>query len=147
MTNFEIFLIVAMCSVPVVALFFVVPKLKKKQKKEKVVEKKVVEEVKKEETPKISEEPKQKAVRPIENSFTSEDFKGYLNKRQNETTKPKRVELPEDFIDRTEDFFPRRRRRIAEKPKTVAEEIRNLSPELKALIISGVLDKKDFDNI
>jgi hypothetical protein len=36
-------------------------------------------------------------------------------------------------------------RKKQEKPQTVAEEIRSLSPELKALIITGVLDKKDFD--
>lgn len=146
MSNFEIFLIIAACSVPLVALLFSLPKkIKGKQKNEKVVESKPVVEEKKEEIKK-EEPPVEKMLRPIETSFSSDDFKGYLQERQNRTSKPKRIELPKDFIDRTEDYFPRRKRIRPEKQKTVAEELQSLSPELKALIISGVLDKKDFDN-
>lgn len=146
MSKIEIILIVMACSVPLVALLFSLPKkIKGKKEEKKVVEakpeiKEVKEEVKKE------EKPIEKTVRPIETSFSADDFKGYLQERQNNSSKPKRVELPRDFVDRTEDYFPRRRRVRQEKPKTVAEEIKSLSPELKALIISGVLDKKDFDN-
>ena len=135
--------------VPVLALLFVLPKFKKKQKKTKEpVQTKSYEEIKKEETSVVSDEPQQKKIRPIETSnLTSDDFKGYLKERQNGMSRPKRAELPQDFIDRTEDYFPRRRRIKAEKPKTLAEEIKSLSPELKALILSGALDPKDFDRI
>jgi hypothetical protein len=57
------------------------------------------------------------------------------------------MELPKDFIDRTMPYIPRKRRIKNDKPKNLTEEIQNLSPELKALIIAGVLDPKNFDNI
>ncbi|MBQ9795684.1 MAG: hypothetical protein IJW36_01805 [Clostridia bacterium] len=147
MSNFEIALIVLACAVPVVALLFVLPKFKKKEKKAPAPVK-TLEEVKKEEKVETkTEPPKEKNVENVftNNDFTSEDFKGYLNHKQKKLTKPARVDLPADFMDRTEPYIPRRRRRMEEKPKSVAEEIRSLSPELKALIFTGALDKKNFD--
>lgn len=150
MLNFETLLIVMACSVPAVALLLVLPKLKKKEKKqaEKIEAKPVkqddVKEIK-EET--IEESPREKQFNPVFNNteFSTEDFKGYLKHRQNNMTRPERVDLPEGFIDRTMPYVPRRRKKEQEKPQTVAEEIKSLSPELKALIFSGALDKKNFD--
>ena len=87
-----------------------------------------------------------KPVVSIANSeFSAEDFRGYLNHRQSNMTKPSRVDLPEGFIDRTEPFVRKRPKKDENKPQTVAEEIKSLSPELKALIFTGALDKKNFD--
>lgn len=148
MSNFEIVLIVMACVVPALALLFVLPKFKKKEKIEKPPTK-TYEEIKKEEAKEEAkpESPKEKKVETAfaKNDFSPDDFRGYLNHKQQHVTKPTRVELPKDFVDRTEPYMPRRRRRMEEKPKTIAEEIRSLSPELKALIFTGALDKKDFD--
>ena len=147
MSNFEIILLVMAIAVPVLALVFVLPKFKKREKKVQV-QTKTYEQIKKEEA-KVEEksEPVQekKASVITNNDFTSEDFRGYLNHKQKNITRPTRVNLPKDFKDVTEPYIPRRRRSVKEKSKTVAEEIRSLSPELKALIIAGVLDKKDFN--
>ena len=151
MTSFEIGLIVSLCAVPFVALLFVLPKFKKKEKQKPAT--KTYEEIKKEEQKSevkqesVGEQAIEKKAESIfaKNDFSSEDFRSYLNYKQHNTSKPSRIELPKDFVDRTEPYIPRRRRRETEKPKTVAEEIRSLSPELKALIFTGALDKKDYD--
>lgn len=154
MFNFETIIIILACSVPVVALFFVLPKIKKKEKRKEEKPTKTYEEIKKEEAKPESNQEEMKIEKPkaqkvetafAQNDFSPEDFRGYLNRKQKTITRPTRVDLPEGFVDRTEPYLPRRRRREEEKPKTVAEEIRSLSPELKALIFTGALDKKNFD--
>jgi len=150
MSNFEIVLTVLACAVPLVALLFVLPKFKKKEKAKVETPTKTYEEIKKEETPKeetkLEEKKENKSLPKITNTeFDSNDFKSYLKRKQQTTSKPMRVDLPEDFEYKTMPYLPRRRRREDLKPKTVAEEIRSLSPELKALIFTGALDKKNFD--
>ena len=117
----------------------------KKIKQEKVETK--IEKKENEESKEVKQEQldnKQNKRNTIESEISTDDFRSYLNKRK-ETTKPKRIDLPEDFKDKTMPFMPRPGRRGG-KPKTIAEEIKTASPELKALIISGVLGPKDFDN-
>jgi len=146
MSNFEIILIVLACAVPVVALIFILPKIKKKEKTKVETSTKTYEEIKKEESEKeiIEEKPKEKKINIVpKNDFSPDDFRSYLNNRQRNMSKPSRIEHPEGFQDRTMPYTPRRARR-AEAQKTIAEEIRSLSPELKALIFTGALDKKDF---
>lgn len=156
MSSFEIVLIVLACAVPCVALFFVLPKKlkgEKKSKKEKKSELKTYEELKKEETkeePKTQEQSKVELEKKKEPSkvatteISTDDFSSYLKRRKN-PTKPSRIELPKDFLDRTSPYAHRRKQKEEQKPKNVAEEIRLLSPELKALLIAGVLDPKNFD--
>lgn len=146
MINFEVFLIICVCLVPIVALIIVLPK--KLSKKETKVE--PVKEVVKEETKPVAEsekqEPKEKSERVIDNNaYTADDFKGYLEEKQKNTTKPNRIVHGKDFKDLTFDF-PRRTPgyRTLPKAKSMAEQIRDLSPELKALIIAGALDRKEF---
>ena len=147
MSSFEIFLIVGVCIVPFVAFMFVMPKFKKKEKTK--VQTKTYEELKKEEKVEekpIVEEPKETKPTFETQDFTSDDFKKYLKYRNENMSHPKKIEHGKDFMDMTTDYLPQRRRlRQNQKPKNIAEEIRNLSPELKALIISGALDKKNFD--
>ena len=152
MSNFEMFIIVMVCAVPVVALLFVLPKKAKKTKKEKTKKAdakptKTYEEVKKEEE---KVETKNDVIveskQVVSNDISTDDFKGYLNFKKKDISKPSRIELPGDFMDRTTPYIPRRRRRIEKKPQTIAEEINSLSPKLKAIVLSGVLDRKFFDN-
>ena len=150
MSKFEIILIVLACAVPIMALIFVAPKFKKKEKKKEAAPIKTYEEMKKEESPKeeVKQEfkPAKKTVSHITNTdFGPSDFRTYLQHKQKNLSRPNRIDLPAGFQDRTTPYNPRRRRRMEEKPKTVAEEIRSLSPELKALIFSGALDKKKYD--
>jgi len=150
MSNFEIFLMVMICAVPVVSLLMLLPKIKIKfKKKEKKVqaETKTYAEIKAEEAPaqpQTEEKPKEVKKNFSSNEISNDDFKSYLNRRK-PTSRPSRLNLPEDFADRTMPYSPRRRKRADQQPKSVAEEIDNLSPELKAIIFAGVLDKKDYD--
>ena len=148
MSNFEVFIIVMVCVVPVLALLMVLPKIKikfKKKEKKANVETKTYAEIKVEEKPiepNVEEKPKEVKKPVLSSEISTEDFKSYFNRRK-PTSKPSRLDLPADFKDRTMPYTPRRRMEN-KKPKSVAEEIQNLSPELKALIITGVLDKKDY---
>ena len=150
MSKFEIFLIVTACAAPVLALLMVLPKIKikfKKKEKKAKIETKSYAELKAEEKPiepKVEEKPKEVKKFMSSDEISTDDFKSYLNKRKS-ATRPSRLDMPDDFIDRTMPYTPRRRRRTEEKPKTVAEEIKNLSPELKALLLTGAFDKKNYD--
>ena len=132
---------------PFLALIFVMPKLKKKEKVQK--ETKTYEELKQEEKQNdtIVEEKPVKEKRVFQTTdFTSEDFQNYLKHKNETTSKPQKIEHNLNFMDNTTDYIPTRRKlKLENKPKNIAEEIKSLSPELKALIISGALDKKNFD--
>ena len=146
MSNFEIFLIVAMCLVPVVSLITFLPKKLKglKKKKPESAKVKTLEDLKKEEQPKeIKAVEKQSNLSASSNEISTDDFKDYLQRRK-PTSKPKRMELPPSFLDRTSPYA-RMNIRNNQKPKSVSEEFKSLSPKLKSLIISGVFDPKDFD--
>ena len=79
-----------------------------------------------------------------DNSLDS-DILSYVEYKKKNVTKPKKLEMPPNFKDMTMPYT-RKRREIEKKPQSIAEEISNLSPELKAMIIAGVLDKKNYDN-
>ena len=148
MSNFEIFLIVMVCAVPFIALLMVLPKKikKAKEKNKKSVDIKTLEDLKKEEKKEEPVENKPEVKKHVAKSeISTDDFKKYLQRRK-PISKPSRMELPKDFVDRTIPYTPRRRRIKNDRPNNLTEEIQNLSPELKALIIAGVLDPKNFDN-
>ena len=146
MSIFEIVLIVLVCAVPIVALLFVLPKFKKKERKvEQPI--KTLEDLKKEEKqPEVVKEPPVKKE-VVQDEILSSEIQSYIDFKKKNISKPKKVEMPKDFRDITMPYMPRRRRSQEKKPQSVAEEIKNLSPELKVLIISGVLDPKNFDKI
>ena len=148
MFNFEKLLIIAACAIPIIALSVfmfkrTVEKLKKpKNKKQEPVQPQA-------EVQKVEEKPKE--IEPVVNKnksvaseISTDDFKAYLNKRK-EISKPKKLEHPQGFQDRTMQYMPTQRSRIR-KHKSIAEEIQTLSPELKALILSGALDRRDFED-
>ena len=147
MSKFEIFLIVMLCAIPFISMFSILPKIKFKKKSKKVKKEPHKQEIKVEEKPvqevKPVEKPKE-VTSFASNDISTSDFKSYLDRKKQDISKPKRVELPSDFNDLSMPFVPRRRR-VNTKPKSVSEEIKGLSPELKAMLIAGVLDKKNYD--
>ena len=144
MSNFEIALIVCLCAIPFVSLVFVLPKIKgKKEKKSKEAKPtQAYTEIKKEENKEAKPEP---LKIDSNNEVSSKDFKNFMTSRSKSMTKPSRVDLPDDFLDRTMPYSAIARSKRKKKTQTVAEELRSLSPQLKALIITGALDKKNFD--
>ena len=143
MSKIEMVLIVGLCLAPIVALLFMLPKKFKKEKKaappttEYKPEQSVVEEK--------PEEPKEVQTSVFENKGVSTDeFRGYLSEKKQNISAPKRISPPDDIF--TEEYVPSRfRKKIKDKEnKTIIEQIDDLSPELKALLLAGVLDKKDY---
>lgn len=147
MSNMEIFIIICVCLIPIVALVILFPKFKFK-KREKKVKSEIKEQVTEKyvpETP-IAEEPK---MEKKEESFKYEpdNFKDYLKDKSARVSKPQMKILPDDFRDLSTRYNPNSRlnKTGKENSSSLAEEINSLSPELKALILSGALDKKDYD--
>lgn len=143
MSGLEISILIMACVLPLASFIFIKPKKKKKDKAEQVENKK--EEVKIEQKPQpiIKEEPKINEE-SNEDSF-DKDIQSYVEYKKKNTTKPKRVDMPPSFKDMSMPYVPRRRI-VEKKPQTIADEINSLSPELKAMLIAGILDKKNYDN-
>lgn len=149
MSKIEIFLIVGVCLAPIVALLFVLPKKIKKQTKEAPPTTPYVsEEPKKEEAPSeqsAKEVKKDEVVIKNDDIYKTDDFKNYINHKRKQTRSPYRIQEPDDVF--TEEYLPPRlRRKKQQSNKSVSEQIKELSPELKAMLLTGVLDKKDYDD-
>ena len=147
MSNMEIFIIICACLIPIVALVVLFPKIKLKKKEksaksnenEQTIEKYIPDKP-------IVEEPK--IVKKNEGSkYDRDDFKDYLKSKGSRVAGPQRKILPEDFRDLSTDYNPRGRLNQMQNSNqtSIADEINSLSPELKALILSGALEKKTFD--
>lgn len=147
MSKIEIFILILASCIPLFSFLIVFkPKLKNIfKKKDKTKKDKIVEEVKPEEKPEekiVEQKPKEKTLRDeIQNTFVKNDFKDFMEIKKDSIKFPEMKLNSPDFI--TSDYET-----YLKKPeKTIAEQIKSLSPELKALIVAGVLDKKDIDNI
>lgn len=144
MSGFEIFLIVAISLTPIIALVIIfLGKKKKTATTESKAAEKPVEQPKKVEVK--QEEPKQEKT--IQNIFSNEtvdedSFKNYLNEKNSNNVKPNKIGKTEM---KTYPYIP------IDEPlqkethhKKVDQQIKELSPELTALIITGILDRKDY---
>lgn len=147
MSKVELILIVGLSVIPIIALFFVLPKWKKKKAEEKPKEEKPEEKF---EMSKPAEESSPKVKTPedlqVGGEFEQGDLADYISRKMKDNKMPKRKVLPDDFVDTSEDFItPIRRTDFRQKneAKSLAEQFYELSPEMKALIIAGVFDKKD----
>ena len=140
MTTVELILLIGACITPVLALLFVLKKSKQKQKDKKEEKKEISKDTddKKEEK---KEQPTEEFKLP-QQDFSKSELKNYMANRSKSVTQPFRKSLPTNFEGLNIDL-PSRRRPIKEN-KSIAEQIQDLSPELKALIVAGVLDKKDY---
>lgn len=142
MSKVEIVILICVCVLPIMAFLFVKPKKKKSKEVEKQPVQEFVMEKKeeKQEEPAVKEKPRD-ILRSQD--FSSADFSDYLKKKRGSISMPKRLDAESDF---SEDFASYRRRRLKkpESPKTVAEQVVDLPAEIKALMISGVFDRRDF---
>ena len=81
-----------------------------------------------------------------ENVYSSDDFKSYLNDKKQKISRPtKRENLPDFDFEDFDKYKRRQSRHIQSTPKTIADQFNELSPEMRALIISGALDKKNYE--
>ena len=146
MSGFEWFLVIGSISAPLVALLFVLPKLKNKKTfktTEYVQEKEDVSVVENPNpAPVVKEDVKVEFKSPFENSGRElESYREYLLRKREQLTDPMKNAIPKGFNPDTEDYFSYRRRKSkSEEPKN--QDIDSLSPELKALLILGILDRK-----
>lgn len=138
MTTIEIVLLIGVCLTPIVALLFVVSKKHKKEEVKQEVDKQ----------PETTEEKKEcQPEQPVDTfNLNSQDFsrnelKDYMVNKSKSVTRPFNKSVSGDFPGLNMDFPPRR---IRNEEKPVSKQIQDLSPELKALMIAGVLDKKDY---
>lgn len=148
MTNVEISIIVIAIFIPIVALVIFLPKIKKdKTKTPPAPPTPIVEEkIETPPAPVIEEKPKEIFK---SSAFNADDFKDYLTEKSKRTDKPTmKNNNGGKFADDLFDDFPfgdtRRKRPIKKEDKPIADQIHELSPELKALFLAGVLDKKDY---
>lgn len=153
MSKVEMFLIIGACLVPFIALIFVLPKHKKKTKTPPPTTS-YVKEDKKEEKPAA---PVQSGA-PIEKQVSKpkitkptfdedDDFKAYLELKKKRTQAPEPIDEGSFVRSPVGEYIPARlRNKMAQtsKNKSIAEQINDLSPELKAMLLAGVLDKKDY---
>ena len=150
MSKFELFLTVGVCVAPILSLIFVFPKgfkFKKKQKAEVKTAKEANETFNY--IKENKEEPKQVEVKLEKKedfkdldvpNFDSSDFKDYLNRRP-KGKGPMRKLMNDDFGFPYDGFGNRKKEK---EDKSIKEQINDLSPELKAMLIAGVLDRKKY---
>ena len=139
MSIIEKVLLISVCVAPFVALMFVLPKVKKKEKTFETADY----------VPEKKEEPVE--VKPVvveekvsEKSFENEivNYREFLQKRKEHMSRPSRVELPKGYNDLTESYSAMRRRMERASQQENNTNINNLDPEIKALLIAGILDRK-----
>ncbi len=140
MTKMEIIIIACGCLIPMVSLVMIFPKLLKRKVKAKKSEPPATQEVQRPAPEKVEPIKKEhNESRPIERkAYSKQDLENYINYKKSRMSHPN-MKAPPEFHD-----LPP----IAPVQETVGnsiiEEFNSLSPELKALILSGALDKKDF---
>ncbi len=140
MSQIEIALIVTACLIPVVGLVLILPRRLKRAKKAKEAPK--TEPYVPTQAP-IEEKPAIKNVKLPSSEINDDELKNYLNQKKDGLTHPVRS----DYINPlTESYTPRFDIPAFKQEQTLAEQIKNLSPELKAILFSGALNKKDYDD-
>ena len=146
MSRIEIAIIVVLAIIPLMAIFIIKPKRKKKEVK---ADTKTLDQIKKEETPATPPAPKP-IESPMEFKPTSEfvgledeDFEKFLKEKASKAKRPSRLEpneissFPLDEFDDMDIFSD-----FEKKEKSVKSEWESLSPEMKALVMSNIFDKK-----
>ncbi len=142
MSLVEKVILIAAILMPIIALLIFLPKFLKNKFKNKPQK----EKPKAEQNAAQPDEYKPAPTAPAaQNTSHQDDFKDYAERKSKRLTHPKRNFPTPTFAD-FEGFRPRPIVSGQQNEKTIQEEIKSLSPQLKALIISGALDRKDFDD-
>ena len=150
MSLIEKVLIILAALMPFVALVLFLPKIikKKKSKQPKSTKKEKPKnlEQKPENTVSASTQPPKKP-NTVSNKMSTmghaNDFMSYAQKKNERVTAPKRNFPSPTFSDL--DFYSPSMGGNS-KTQSISDEIKALSPQLKALILSGALERKDFDD-
>ena len=145
MTKVEIGIIVIAALIPIIALVILFPFKKKKKAAPKPAKEQVTDQKPKEE-PVKEPDPLPKSGGISTASLDTSEFMDYLKEKSTATKAPERKEFGDNLGEIDDDLFsdidfsiPRKK-----KVKSLSQEIQDLSPELKAMIISGVLDRKEY---
>lgn len=142
MSKFEMVILIMVCLSPILAFFVL------KKKKDKSIEKQSVAKIETQPEKQSVEKPNEaKTYVPTKEIDTSE-FRNYLKDVKPKTSKPEYKTSPISKTRTLDDVFldDLKHRGQFDEEKTVADEMKALSPELKAMLLSGLLDKKDFDD-
>ena len=143
MSIMEKILLISACVAPLIALLFILPKIKKKKPKTFETTEYIPE--KKEEPVEVKPEIVEEKVEKKSFEDEIETYREFLQKRKQNITQPSRVELPKDYQDLTESYSALCRRQARMQNQEKNTNLHNLDPEIKALLIAGILDRKYFD--
>lgn len=141
MSPFEIGIIITICCLPILALIMVLPK-KIKKNKSKNVEPPKIEPIKEVSTPTEQKQELQKSEQKLD-----DDMHKFLDDRKQSHPAPNAKDGDlNKFGKYNSDLFRTPTKQSFKSEKSIAEQINDLSPELKALMLSGALERKNFDD-
>lgn len=155
MSRIEIILLIGACIVPFVALAFALPKAKRLKEKlqspgkpiskpktnEQSLknEQNIKENIAKDENLKVENQAKKQFFETNNSIYDKSDFKSYLQNKQSTITPPKRKK--DDFNSNTMPYDIFNNKSNTKNEQELDFNL-DLSPELYAMIIAGVFDKK-----
>ncbi len=146
MSAFEIVLLISACSVPIIAILFVV---KPRFKRRHLIPQESTPYVSKEDTKVVDKQQDTEKAKIASYSFmnrgeSTDEFKDYLKEKKAKIELPTRIDPIEDLPETT----PYVRHRKVVKPKeelSILEQVEDLSPEMCALVFSGAFERKYFN--
>ena len=144
MSLIEKVILISIGLIPFIALIMFLPKILKNKKANKTIAS--AEPANEPKTTPTEIQPKQQTPKEKEKKQEFDDFSDYANMKKSKVSAPKRNFPQPKYDDFIERYVPPRQINIIKKEKTIREELDSLSPQLKALIISGALDRKNFDD-
>ena len=149
MSRIELTMVICLILIPIIALVIVLPKKIHFKKKEKQPKQR---EFKADNSPKLEKTEQPKAEQVYQSEYKSDDIdlgniRSYVTEKKK--TNPPVRKNPITDLDFGE-YMPLRREVSTKTQKqdlTIREQFDALTPEMKALILSGAFDKKDYDDV
>lgn len=145
-------IIIALSLLPLIALVIILPSIIKRAKAKKSSAPAPATDSGKElESPAVETAPKAEEKKEDvifgAKEYSSDDFKGYLEEKSKTITRPERksvapTEINPDDYRRFRDLRMKRSQPV--NRKNLHDQVSDLSPEILALILSGVFDRKTF---
>ena len=149
MSKIEIAIIVILCVIPIVPILMLIPKRKAKKNKAEVKAEEKSSKPAEEKKEEISKEPPKEQTKSDRsfNEIGEKDFESYMDFKKRNIKGPAKDMPKNDFVDNSMSFeqYLRNENRSVEQEKNIADQINSLDPTIKAMIIAGILDKKNYD--
>lgn len=150
MSAFEIVLLISACSVPIIAILFVVkPRLKRRH----LIPHESAPSVSKESTKlvedselvkaKDADKSKEYSYSFMNRGESTDEFRDYLKEKKSRIEMPTKIELTDDLPETTQ-YVRHRKIARSNKEKSIIEQVEGLSPEMMALVFSGVFDNSKY---